>query len=661
MKRLEAKQLFTAYWKKITTDVAIMSGKYRYFDRRAPLNRRLSTRLLARIALWSLAVVVIVATVGFYIAYEQEKASQKSLLINQVRFQIEHETDKIRLAVDTAEKLRQAFLTRYQLFSDYSELAAHFDQWYVETEPGVFRLHQDFFEGILVDQTYYQHVNTFVGPGERPIPDELKARIVISQQVLNDLGPAWDGVWANSHFSMPENIISSYSSEFAWGLLAAADLVITDYNVVKSTLQEFNPQRQAIWTGLYYDLSADYWTITYQLPIDFDGRHLANASHDIPLNTLVSGLVRSEHPESQYFVFNEEGQLVASEESLSDNYQDAGILDIHKLTNPIYAEIYQQLAPVFAERAPVVLPNAIEGQLLIAQPLEVADWWHVTLYPYAEIQRAALLTPLQVSFSAIILLLVILFIVYVFVSRYVADPIQRLAKLSELIGAKQYEKVIQSRLLHEDIRSEIGQLIRAFRAMAQRLLENQNNLEGLVEERTKQLEQTNSKLAQANKKLDQIAHLDGLTNLWNRRAFDRDLQLALQQNEPITYALLLGDIDQFKAYNDQYGHLAGDDALRQVAKILTDHCTGTVYRYGGEEIAILIPVTDIHEAEKLARLLCENVASLSLEHIGSPSGVLTISFGVVLLDVTLSDHENLNRVDKLMYQAKRGGGNQACR
>ncbi|MCL5255083.1 MAG: HAMP domain-containing protein, partial [Gammaproteobacteria bacterium] len=254
----------------------------------------------------------------------------------------------------------------------------------------------------------------------------------------------------------------------------------------------------------------------------------------------------SEHPESRYFVFNEKGQLVASEESLSENYQDAGILDIHKLTNPIYAQIYQQVEPVFAGRSPVVLPNAIPGQLLIAQPLEVADWWHVTLYPYAEIQRAALRTPLQVSFSALILLLVILSIVYVFVSRYVADPIQRLAKLSELIGNKQYEAVIQSRLLHEDIRSEVGQLIRAFRAMAQRLLENQNNLEGLVEQRTK----------------------------------------------------------------------------------------------------------------KLAQILCETIANLKLEHRASPTGFLTMSFGVALLDAGLSGSDNVNHVDKLLYQAKRLGGNQ---
>ncbi|QTF92353.1 diguanylate cyclase, partial [Halomonas sp. BM-2019] len=328
------------------------------------------------------------------------------------------------------------------------------------------------------------------------------------------------------------------------------------------------------------------------------------------------------------------------------------------LTNPVYSQIYQQVEPVFAERSPVVLPNAIPGQLLIAQPLEVADWWHVTLYPYAEIQRAALRTPLQVSFSALILLLVILSIVYVFVSRYVADPIQRLAKLSELIGNKQYEAVIQSRLLHEDIRSEIGQLIRAFRAMAQRLLENQNNLEGLVEQRTKQLEQTNSKLAQANKKLDQIAHLDGLTNLWNRRAFDRDLQLAVQHGEETTCALLLGDIDKFKAYNDNYGHLAGDDALRQVAKALSDNCTGTTYRYGGEEIALLVPVSDMLEAKKLAQILCETIANLKLEHRASPTGFLTMSFGVALLDTQLSDNDNVERVDQLLYQAKHLGGNQ---
>ncbi|RUO18873.1 GGDEF domain-containing protein [Aliidiomarina haloalkalitolerans] len=632
------------------------TNQYPYSERRSPISRRLSTRLLLRIGLWSLIVVAMVAAAGFYIAYHQAKKNQKQELLTQINNQVQYESRTLRDAVASAEILRDSFLQRYQQYADFSELATKFDQRHEETEPGTWRLKPEFYHGTLVEPEFYQHISTFIGPGERPLSDELKARIIISQQVLNERAPAWDRRWANSHFSMPENVLVQYSSEHPWGLLAAHDLVMTDYSVVRSTLQQFNPQRRPLWTGLYYDLSADYWTITYQLPVDLNGRHLVNASHDIPLKQLVSGLVRSNHDQIQHFVFGESGQLIASAESLSADYQQAGILDIHKLTNPQYKQIFAQLEPAFVQQRRVVLPNAIPGQLLIAQPLEVADWWYVTLYPYAEIQRAALTTPLAISLSAIVLLLAILGIVSVFVNRFVADPLQRLAHLAELIGNKQYDAVIRSPLLSEDIRSEVGQLIRSFRAMAQRLLENQNNLEKLVDDRTKELERANRRLAQVNQKLDQMAHFDGLTNLWNRRAFDRDLRMELQSENSGHLALALGDLDKFKAFNDRYGHIAGDDVLQRVAKALEATSYGRVYRYGGEEIAVLIPADNHAEAQLQAEALCQAVRNLAIEHQDAERGVLTISFGVVQLDPNQDANDNITRADELLYQAKKNGG-----
>lgn len=632
------------------------TNQYPHSDRRSALSRRLSTRLITRIALWSMILVCVIAAAGFYIAYQQAKQTQQRQLMEQIDNQIHDETRMLRRAVESAEILRSAFLQRYQQYTDYGELAALFDQWYEETEPGTWRLKPDFYDGFLVEQAYFQNMSTFIGPGERPLSDELKARIVISQQVLNELGPAWDNSWANSHFSMPENVLVHYSSQHPWGLLADASLVMTNYSVVRSTLQAYNPERQPLWTGLYYDLSADYWTITYQLPVDLDGRHLVTASHDIPLKSLVSGLVRSDHEQIQHVVLSQSGQLIASAESLAEDYQQAGVLDIEKLTNPLYQQLFNQLAPAFDNRERMVLPNAIPGQLLIAQPLDVADWWYVTLYPYAEIQRAALFIPAAISLSALVLLLSILVIVYVFVNRYVADPLQRLARLAELIGNKQYQEVIRSRLLHQDIRSEVGQLIRSFRAMAQRLLENQNNLEKLVDDRTQELARTNRRLAQANQKLDQIAHLDGLTNLWNRRAFDRDLQLALTSDSTAKFALALGDLDKFKAYNDRYGHIAGDDALRHVAKAIADASFGRVYRYGGEEIAVLVPAENMADATLQVEALRHALRHLAIDHPDAKDGLLSISFGVVQLDANQDANDNISRADTLLYQAKRRGG-----
>ena len=117
-------------------------------------------------------------------------------------------------------------------------------------------------------------MTTFAGPGPRPLSDEIKARTIIAQYLVNEFGPALHGLVTNTHISLPENILTIYQQDNPWGLLAAPELVITDFTTVGSTLQEDNPERTPVWTGLYFDLSAGYWTITYQVPVDIDGQHM---------------------------------------------------------------------------------------------------------------------------------------------------------------------------------------------------------------------------------------------------------------------------------------------------------------------------------------------------------------------------------------------------
>lgn len=133
----------------------------------------------------------------------------------------------------------------------------------------------DFYEG------YFRGITSFVGPRTKALTQEFKLRILAAQHTLNKLGPAWEGLVANTHFTLPENALIQYSMEHPWGLLADENLVITDFSVVKSTLQSENPERLPSWTGLYHDTTAGYWTLTYQKPVDRDGQHLVNASFDV--------------------------------------------------------------------------------------------------------------------------------------------------------------------------------------------------------------------------------------------------------------------------------------------------------------------------------------------------------------------------------------------
>lgn len=134
------------------------------------------------------------------------------------------------------------------------------------------------------------------------------------------------------------------------------------------------------------------------------------------------------------------------------------------------------------------------------------------------------------------------------------------------------------------------------------------------------------------------------------------------KSEPIS--LLLLDIDSFKAYNDLYGHLAGDTCIQQIAGILDDMPWGSYdlpARYGGEEFVVLLPGKDLEQAVDVAARIHEAVKNAHIPHKGSfISDYLTISIGVASTNVTVQDSSShlIKEADIALYEAKKNGRNQ---
>ncbi len=175
-----------------------------------------------------------------------------------------------------------------------------------------------------------------------------------------------------------------------------------------------------------------------------------------------------------------------------------------------------------------------------------------------------------------------------------------------------------------------------------------------------------SELTKANDHQKTLANTDGLTGIANRRRFDdvlaQELARFSRTNSPLS--LLILDVDHFKTFNDAYGHVAGDECLKQIAEILKkqfNRASDMAARYGGEEFAIIMPDTDERGAIQKAEVIRSEVAKLNIQHGHSPTaGYITVSMGIVTLynsDIREAN-DLIAMADECLYQAKADGRNR---
>ncbi len=180
----------------------------------------------------------------------------------------------------------------------------------------------------------------------------------------------------------------------------------------------------------------------------------------------------------------------------------------------------------------------------------------------------------------------------------------------------------------------------------------------------KELEKANESLKNVNLELEKISMLDGLTGISNRRYFDSFLQKlwGINMRERFPIALIMIDIDNFKKFNDEYGHLAGDQCLKDIASVInkTVRRSGDfVARFGGEEFAVLLSNTKEEDAAGLAERIRINVKNTVIDVEGFGRKV-TISLGVASI-ISTKEHnpeELIKTADCALYQAKKSGKNK---
>ena len=174
-----------------------------------------------------------------------------------------------------------------------------------------------------------------------------------------------------------------------------------------------------------------------------------------------------------------------------------------------------------------------------------------------------------------------------------------------------------------------------------------------------QLREVNKLLKARATKYEELSITDNLTGIYNRSKFEQELRAEIQRIKRYnanTFSLIFFDIDHFKKINDNFGHLEGDNALKQIAKIseLNIRTTDILARWGGEEFVIIMPLTPIELALKATEKLRESISKAKFNIIGN----MTCSFGISEFKPEDDAQSVILRADKAMYSAKENGRNK---
>lgn len=236
-----------------------------------------------------------------------------------------------------------------------------------------------------------------------------------------------------------------------------------------------------------------------------------------------------------------------------------------------------------------------------------------------------------------------------------------LAMVQQLINGEKNSFQMEKRYIRKD-----GEIIWALLSVSLVRDDQQNPLYLLAQmqniTRQKQAEEL---LIRANQELEALVNIDGLTQIANRRRFDQHLQQEWNRllREQQFLSLILFDVDEFKRYNDCYGHQEGDDCLRQLAqtaRCIVQRPADLVARYGGEEFGVILPNTDIKGARAIAEKIRLSIQALNIRHECSRvAQVVTVSLGVTsqIPTSTQTIDALMAQADQALYNAKRRGRN----
>jgi two-component system NtrC family sensor kinase len=405
------------------------------------------------------------------------------------------------LAEDNHPRLQKALAERIQAWSQ-QDPNPRFDSLFTQRPDGTVRSRAEGFDGTRM-------VGVFIPPGVK-LDTELRRRILAAHDVVAQYGPAFHVRFTDTYITLAEGpVITYWPVRPNWALEVSADDPTTEYEYYTMTTPEKNPGRRTVWTGSYLYPPVQSWLVTVNTPVDIDGRHVGSFSHDIWVDELMARSINDHLPGAYNLLVRDDGQLIAHP-SLDMRGANVGYDILGAAPKP--GEVPPRLASEeerthlrslferVRNRQPgeSVLELPEYGEYIAVARLKGPGWNFVTVLPKSVVTASALRSARYVLLFGLASLLLELVIMYWVLQKQISQPLQALTQATHRVAAGDFQVALDTS--RED---ELGTLAGAFRIMADKVQQREEQLrqaneelEQRVEERTRELKTVHGQLVQ---------------------------------------------------------------------------------------------------------------------------------------------------------------------
>ncbi len=452
----------------------------------------LSVKTLVKMSIRITIIVVIVTAASYVHLMHTIEFQTKDTLAKYIKERQARERITFDEAHENHEKMRENFLALYKRYLKNPQSPQLFDKLVKQYPDLTHRNADEKFDGKKTP-------GVFIGP-KSPIDLKLKARVLAAYDIISQFGPAYSSRFQDSYFVFPENaVVLFWPQEPRWVINAQSDLNMPDEEYVSVSLPQNDPSRKTAWTGLYYDKVSSIWMVTGSTPIYDGDDFLGSVNHDVMVTELVNRTINDHIKGASNYIFRADGRLIAHSRHLEDIKNQGGQYDIKSSSD---ANLKDQFTTITNSSLEEVLSDNYDNYLAVAK-IQGPDWLIVSEYPKNQIRTLALANIGFLLGGALLSLILELVVLFFVLRREITIPLLSLVNGTKTIAEGNYFLRFEA---FEKRRDELGLLATSFADMAaaindkdKKLARHNEDLESLVEERTKELDEQKTLNVQASK------------------------------------------------------------------------------------------------------------------------------------------------------------------